>query len=114
VQDVVKGFLGSLRGRLAIADIARILDADSDKNERARAARVLEQLGDRAAVPALMAALTDTDPFVRMMAAQALRGLGDLRAVAALETLLAREQNERVIRVARSVLGVLQGRLAQR
>ena len=58
--------------------------AASDAHARRRAARGLAALGDRRAVPALIAALDDADPAVRYEAVVALDVLDDPAALPSL------------------------------
>jgi HEAT repeat protein len=60
-----------------------VLNALKDKNPyvRATAAKVLGEIGDKTAVPALIKALKDENPDVRTAAAEALGKIGDKRAV---------------------------------
>ncbi len=107
LSAVVKDYFVQMRGKIALESYVKALKDAQDKYERARAAKVLELLGDKRAVEALIVALADADPFVRMVAAQALRTLGDARAIGPLEALVDRERNDRVVRVAKSSLTVL-------
>jgi HEAT repeat protein len=52
---------------------------------RNQAAEALAKIGDKRAVPALIAALKDEDEQVRNQAAEALAKIGDKRAVPALK-----------------------------
>ena len=78
----------------AIEVLIRALEDDDDRTEvggyplRRNAARALGKLGDRRAVPALMAALVCVDFYVREAAAQALEGLNDPVAIPILIQLL--------------------------
>ena len=74
-------------------------------NLRAHAALALGQIGDQRAVPALLVALSDADPFVRMQSAAALGGLKAQGAVPKLIQAL-EDPDARVRLVATAVLGV--------
>ncbi|MCK6526433.1 HEAT repeat domain-containing protein [Myxococcota bacterium] len=65
---------------------------DSNRDIRARAVESLGILGDKRAVPALIAALDDRDPGVRREAVEALGKLKDPAAAAPLMKLLASEE----------------------
>lgn len=65
-------------------DRLEALLGDRDSDVRRQAARALGELGDPAAMPALIAALRDPNSFVRRWAAQGLGALGDPAAAPAL------------------------------
>jgi len=81
-------------GKLAEQEGASISDAlisalaDSDKEVRKTAAKVLGKFGDPGAVRPLIAALADRDPDVRESVAESLKLLGDASAVPPLVRLL--------------------------
>jgi phycocyanobilin lyase alpha subunit len=68
--------------------------ADGGYPLRRNAARALGKLGDRQALPALIAALSCTDFYVREAAAQSLEMLGDVQCVPHLITLLQQGLNQ--------------------
>ena len=74
-----------------VSDIAATLDwaADEDPQVRRYLVTALGYLGDRRAVPSLIAALDDPDADTRLWAAQALGTLGDTTGLAALAGRLA-------------------------
>jgi HEAT repeat protein len=72
--------------------LATVADADEAPGVRAQAAETLGYLGDRRAVPPLIAALADPAPEVRFWSAFALGGLADPRALPMLERLVAEDQ----------------------
>lgn len=82
--------LGWLYDSRALAPLLRMLRSRrEDAQLRGYAAEALAYLGNRRAVPALLAALDDPAPEVRLWSAFALGELGDRRAVAPLEHLAA-------------------------
>jgi HEAT repeat protein len=84
-----------------------IVKTARDPDARWRAIRILGDLRYEPAVPLLLEALTDPEPYVRSNAA---RALGDMRAVPAgkpLTDLLAKEKNGGVIQQAALALGNL-------
>ena len=82
--------LGWLRDTRALAPLVQVLrNSQEGAQLRSHAAEALAYLGDRRAVPALLAALDDPAPAVRLWSAFALGELGDMRAVAPLERLAA-------------------------
>jgi phycocyanobilin lyase alpha subunit len=78
----------------AVKALIAALDDELDRSPdggyplRRNAARALGKLGDRQAVPALIACLDASDYYVREAAAQSLEALGDARCVPALLQLL--------------------------
>jgi HEAT repeat protein len=82
--------LGFLYDSRALAPLLQVLrDSQEDAQVRGHAAEALAYIGQRRAVPALIAALDDPSPEVRLWSAFALGELGDRRAVAPLERLAA-------------------------
>ncbi len=71
VEGAPKKFLNACAGTSQPGYWLRQLEA-VDPSARAKAARALGEMGDAAAVPALMEALKDPDPEVRRAAARAL------------------------------------------
>ena len=67
------------QGAAAVGRALRAVLRDGSDPERCLAARALGRVGDRAAVPDLVAALRATDPDLRADAAGSLRDLGDPR-----------------------------------
>ncbi|RMH40579.1 MAG: tetratricopeptide repeat protein [Deltaproteobacteria bacterium] len=76
------GQLGDRRYRVALERV--VADASAHRHTRAACALALGALGDRAALPALIAALDDGDERLQRMASWALGRLGDRAAVPAL------------------------------
>jgi HEAT repeat protein len=98
-EDLVAEARRALRRLASVVDVSELIEklrGSSDKHERARAAVVLDTLGDRSAVPALIEGLSDKDSYVRWRCALALAGLGDRRALDPLKKLLDRENDQRV------------------
>ncbi|MEW6320723.1 MAG: HEAT repeat domain-containing protein [Acidobacteriota bacterium] len=63
-----------------VDDLVRLLAGDEEPEVRQMAAFALGLIGDRAATPALTAALADTEPLVQGRAAEALGRVGDAAA----------------------------------
>lgn len=68
--------LGAIRDPRAISVLAAILASHETSELRWAAALALGEIGDRTAVPALLAALRDTNRYVRYGAAKALEQVG--------------------------------------
>lgn len=79
---------------------------DKDKDVRRTATLALGDIGDTAAVPALLGVLRDRDAFVRNCAADALGRIGDASAIAALMEAL-KDENKGVRCNAANALGRL-------
>jgi HEAT repeat protein len=81
-------------GERVLPIVTGMLDKDPDKHVRARAARILGDLANPAALEPLLRALKAPEAEVRASAAAALGQLGDQRAVAPLTALLKDPQPE--------------------
>jgi HEAT repeat protein len=79
--------LGVVRSRRAIAALSRLLQSEADELVLGNIIRALVRIGDKGAVPALVAATRHPNAFIRHDAAWALGELRDKRATAALEAL---------------------------
>jgi HEAT repeats len=77
--------------QVKVEDLCKALIEDANYKVRVQAALVLGRLGDKAALPALVKALGDSDKTVRAIAAQALGQLADHQAADPLRELLKRE-----------------------
>ncbi len=93
------------RGSASIAPLLDIL-GNGDFPQRAAAAFILGEIGQRTSVPALIAALGSTNPEVRFQTAVALGRLGDEAAVSPLIALL-EDSNTDVCAAAVEALGTL-------
>ncbi len=88
VQITVIQALRDRRDRRAVPPLVKILQTSPHPLLRTNALRALEEIGDAAAVPALIEALQDPNPSFRQDAARVLGVLRDERAVAGLAALL--------------------------
>jgi HEAT repeat protein len=84
--------LGNIGDGRARASLERLLAGDKDRDARAAAARALGKLGQRAAIPALRAALKDKHHDVGAWAAKSLYDLKDPEGLKALLDLFAKRQ----------------------
>jgi HEAT repeat protein len=69
--------LGRMKSRRAVDGLSSRVRFDGDSTVRRQAIRSLQAIGDSKAVPGLIRALSDPDPFVVSLAAKALGRLGD-------------------------------------
>lgn len=69
----------------------QVLSRDSDPEVRLFAANIFCEIGDEAALPALVSLIKDHDVNVRVASAEAMGKIGDVRALAALKEALADE-----------------------
>ncbi|MCA9670887.1 MAG: HEAT repeat domain-containing protein [Myxococcales bacterium] len=101
----------ALAPRVAVADsvdrLIKLLRTDESYKVRLAAALRLGKLRSRRAVPALIAALRDSEYTVRGIAAAALGKIGDTRAGGPLRAMLARESNSFAKRMAQKALSSL-------
>lgn len=88
VQISVIQALRDRRDRRAVTPLVKILQTSPHPLVRTNAIRALEDIGDGAAVPALIDALQDASPSIRQDTARVLGVLRDERAVAGLAALL--------------------------
>lgn len=113
VIDEARASLKKLAPSLDSSEIQTRLRTNDDKHERARAAVILGVLGDKGAVPALIEALGDKEPYVRGYAALALSSLGDSRALGPLQELVGKELHVRVKSIAVLALSLLKRKVTQ-
>jgi HEAT repeat protein len=113
VIEVAKKSILKLAPSATVADIEARLKTNVDKHERAQAAVVLGVIGNKEAVPALIGALADAEPYVRGFAALALASLADARASEPLKLLTQNEAHPRVRSIAKLALSMLERRLAK-
>ena len=95
------------QGAAAVGRALRAVLRDGSDPERCLAARALGRVGDRAAVPDLVAALRATDPDLRADAAGSLRDLGDPQAAEQLLENLIGDPDATVKRAALAALATL-------
>lgn len=93
----------------AVEPLIRSLEQDGTAQVRAAAADALGRLGDRRAVPALLAAVRDAAPVTRQMAVRALGRLADPRAAEPLTDLLAAAAGKTLRQEAAWALGNVPG-----
>lgn len=76
-----------------VEELSKTLREDTSYKVRVQAALLLGKLGDKAAAPALIAALSDENKMVRAIAAQSLGAIGAAAAGPALKKLLEKESD---------------------
>jgi HEAT repeat protein len=97
----------SSTGPEAAARIAELLTKCRDASVRTEAAIALGKVGTQESIPALLAALDDTEENVRWFAVEGLRKLGAVQAVPRISKLLESDDSERVRQIAAGALGEL-------
>ncbi|HVU49704.1 MAG TPA: HEAT repeat domain-containing protein [Polyangia bacterium] len=104
--------------QVKVEDLTKALMEDPNYKVRVQAALVLGRLGDHAAVPSLVKALSDQNKTVRAIAAQALGQLADPGAADPLRDLLKREgdpfvrsQTEKALALVSSDTGAKKARI---
>jgi hypothetical protein len=109
--------LGAVAARAAqppvkVEELTKALIEDPNYKVRVQAALVLGRLGDHAAMPSLVKALSDQNKTVRAIAAQALGQLGDHEGADPLRDLLKREGDPFVRSQAEKALALVQSESA--